>query len=131
MIPEIPQSVLAKVDHVINLAHKGKTSLFKASELLGGTIEAYQYAREAAQDTFDIHRRSQQLLDQHDESFRQMIDCRINANIPEAERHEAQCFEHLSESCSGSLCNLRIESRTAEVKGLVFINSERSTSPSL
>ena len=95
-MPEIPQKVLSKVELVMSMAHEGETSLFKASELLDGIFEAYQYARAAAGDKYDIQRRSQRLLDKYDESFKQMIRSRINTNIPDAEMYQAQCFEELS-----------------------------------
>ncbi len=89
--------MLAKVDHVINIAHERKVGLFKSSELLAGSSKAYQYAREASRDNFDLQRRSQLFLDKQDESFKQMIACRIQANVQDGEKQEKECFEHLSE----------------------------------
>ena len=53
----MPKTVLAKMEGVIDMATKGKTTLFKASELLEFTLEPFHYARRSALDSFDLMRR--------------------------------------------------------------------------
>ena len=52
------------------MAQEGETSLFKASQLLELTFEAYQYARGAAQDQFDLKRTSEQYLARFEVDFK-------------------------------------------------------------
>ena len=58
------------MDGATTLAKEGMTSLFKASQLLEFTFDAYQYARLAAQDQFDLKRQSVQYLKQFEETFK-------------------------------------------------------------
>ena len=51
------------------MAKEGEPSLFKASQLLEFTFEAYQYARGAAQDKYDLKRNSEQHLSKFGEGF--------------------------------------------------------------
>ena len=82
---------------MIKLAHEGQTSLFKASQLLEVTSDAYQYARYASKDTFGLQRKSHQSLDKFDETFKKLVECRIHTNMPGAEQELSKCFEQLSE----------------------------------
>ena len=53
------------------LATEGATSLFKASQLLEFTFDAYQYARgAAAQSQFDLDRKAELHLTKFEEAFR-------------------------------------------------------------
>ena len=70
LLPAIPDQVLQKVDRATTLAKEGETSLFKASQLLEFTFEAYQYARGAARDDFDLKRASERHLSKFEEDFK-------------------------------------------------------------
>ena len=91
----MPQTVLAKVDHVIDMATKGKTTLFKASELLEFTLESFQYARRASLDTFDLSRTSGEVLVEYDRLFSEMVSARLNAEMDHATECEERCLQQL------------------------------------
>ena len=91
----MPETVLSKVNHVIQVAKEGKTTLFKASELLEFTLSAFQYARWLARDRFDLSRRSGGNLKESDDSFHQMLSARLNTEMSSAARCEKACFDHL------------------------------------
>ena len=59
------------------MAKQGETSLFKASQLLEFTFEAYQYARWAAQDQYDLKRTSEQHLTKFEEDFKNVCKGKI------------------------------------------------------
>ena len=82
---------------VIDVATKGQTTLFKASEVLEQTMEAYRYARFAERDDFDLKRRSGQLLRDYDETLKAMIRCRLDSQLDEASQKEEECSRQLSE----------------------------------
>ena len=93
----IPGQVSSRVDDVINVATKGQTTLFKASEVLEQTMEAYRYARFAARDNFDLKRQSGQLLRDYDETLKAMIKCRLDSHLDEASQKEEECSRQLGE----------------------------------
>lgn len=84
---------------MITVATEGKTTLFKASELLEFTMEPFQYARRSAQDDFDLSRRSVDALRSYDRSFTEMMKFRLGAKMSEAAACEEECLSHLSKSC--------------------------------
>ena len=96
---DIPAQVLGKVNNVIKVAKEGETTLFKASQLLEFTSEAFRYAREASQNKSDLQRVSVESLKKYDETFTKMIESRINARMDEAGDQQEECFEFLGE-CS-------------------------------
>lgn len=85
------------MDSVIDAATRGQTTLFKASEVLEQTMDAYRYARFAAKDDFDLKRRSGQLLRDYDETLKEMIKCRLDSRLDEASNKEEECSKKLSE----------------------------------
>ena len=95
----IPGQVSSQVNSVIYMATKGKTTLFKASEILEQTMEAYRYARFAARDNFDLKHRSGQLLRDYDETLKAMIRCRLDLQLDEASQKEKECLRQLGEYC--------------------------------
>ena len=92
---DVPEKVLSKVDHVISVATEGKTTLFKASELLEFTMEPFQYARRSAQDNFDLSRKSSEALRSYDSSFTDMMKARLTADMTCATSCEEDCLQHL------------------------------------
>ena len=82
---------------MINVATEGKTTLFKASELLEFTMEPFQYARRSAQDDFDLSRKSADSLRDYDSSFKEMMSARLNADMAVASECEEKCVSHLGE----------------------------------
>ena len=93
----VPGQVSSQVNGVIDVATKGQTTLFKASEVLEQTMEAYRYARFAARDDFDLKRQSGQLLRDYDETLKAMIRCRLDSQLDEASQKEEECSRQLSE----------------------------------
>ena len=93
----VPGQVSGQVNDVINVATKGQTTLFKASEVLEQTMEAYRYARFAARDDFDLKRQSGQLLRDYDETLKAMIKCRLDSQLDEASQKEDECSRKLGE----------------------------------
>lgn len=87
----MPGQVFQQVQTVIKKANDGKTTLFKASDLLEFTSEAYLYARDASQDKFDLERASRQELDKYDEVFKCMIKNRIDATMEDADTDKDEC----------------------------------------
>lgn len=98
---DVPKEVSSQVDHVISMATQGKTTLFKASEVLEQTMDAYRYARFAAQDNFDLKRASGRLLSEYDETLKAMIRCRLEAQLDEALSKEEECTRQLGEGWRG------------------------------
>ena len=97
---DVPGRILSQVDHVIHIATEGKTTLFKASELLEFTLNSFLYARQLALDKFDLFRRAGQALDESDQDFQRMISARMVGD-PEhmdlAQQCEEECLSHLGE----------------------------------
>ena len=93
----VPGEVSQQVNNVIDFATKGQTTLFKASEVLEQTMEAYRYARFAAKDNFDLKRQSGQLLRDYDETLKAMIKCRLESQLDEASQKEEECSRQLGE----------------------------------
>ena len=91
----------SQVDNVVNIATRGQTTLFKASEVLEQTMEAYRYARFAARDDFDLKRKSGQLLRDYDETLKAMIKCRLDSQLDEASHKEEECSKKLGECYAG------------------------------
>ena len=98
--------------HVIAVATEGKTTLFKASELLEFTMEPFQYARRAAQDNFDLSRHSADSLRSYDSSFTKMMSARLESDMALASSCEEDCFRHLGK------CGVFSQSDSCLVKGL-------------
>ena len=84
---------------MIQMATDGKTTLFKASEMLEITMEPFQYARRSAQDDFDLSRRSSESLERYDSTFTDMMSARLNARMESACDCEEKCLIHLSMCC--------------------------------
>ena len=87
----MPAQVFQQVQTVMKEANDGKTTLFKASDLLEFTSEAYLYARTASRDTFDLERTSQRELSRYDEVFKRMIQNRIGAKMEDADTDMEEC----------------------------------------
>ena len=94
---DVPKQVSSQVDHVITVATQGQTTLFKASEVLEQTMDAYRYARSAAQDDFELKRKSGALLNEYDETLKAMIKCRLESQLDEASNKEDHCSRILGE----------------------------------
>jgi hypothetical protein len=99
---KIPSQVLQKVDRATDMAKQGETSLFKASQLLEFTFEAYQYARWAAQDQYDLKRTSEQHLTKFEEDFKNMIKYRLEADLAKAAVELENCQHSLEEALEES-----------------------------
>jgi hypothetical protein len=80
---------------VIQLAKEGKTTLFKAIELLEFTLSAFHYARWLGRNRFDLSRESGEDLRESDNSFQEMLNARLNAKMPLVGRCEKACLDHL------------------------------------
>ena len=93
----VPGLVSSQVDNVITLATKGQTTLFKACEMLEQTMEAYRYARFAAQYDFNLKHRSRQLLRDYHETLKAMIRCQLESQLDEASKKEEECSRMLGE----------------------------------
>ena len=83
---------------MISMATQGKTTLYKASEVLEQTMDAYRYARFASLDGFDLKRMSSKLLSEYDETLKAMIRCRLEAQLDEASSKEDECTRKLGEA---------------------------------
>ncbi len=94
----VPGQVLSQVNQVIETAKRGETTLYKACALLDFTSEAFQYARQASQDTFDLSRVCQKKLEQSDHVFTEMMEARLNTLIEQAEDCQDKCVHCLGES---------------------------------
>ena len=86
------------VETVIRVAKEGKTTLFKASDVLELTADAYQYARRAYIDDFELERESGAVLRNYDDAFKRMIQNRIETKVDDAEEDLRDCRDLLSES---------------------------------
>ena len=95
----VPGQISSQVNGVIDMATKGQTTLFKASEVLEQTMEAYRYARFAARDDFNLKRQSGQLLRDYDKTLKAMIRCRLDSQLDEALQKEEECSRQLGECC--------------------------------
>ncbi len=82
------------MDHVIQIG-EGKTTLFKASELLEVTSKPFDYARQAARNNLALSNRSDGALDQFDHSFKEMMAARVDVNMDKAQKCEEDCLRHL------------------------------------
>lgn len=91
----MPGKLLSKVDHVIQVATDGMTTLFKASELLEFTFESFLYARRVTKDSFKLTGESSDILDQFDQLFSQMMKARLETNMELAEDKENQALDCL------------------------------------
>lgn len=110
----VPADVLGKVQLVIQTAHQGQTSLFKASQLLEFTSSAYDYARSASQDTFDLRRESAVALKHYDETVKRLIECRIKADMRRAESEQDQCFAYLSTAVEAAKKDVQSQQQRAQ-----------------
>ena len=81
----------------MELAKVGETTLFKASQLLEYTIDAYSYAREAQRDGFDLERASESALHRYDQTFRKLIEGRIISETDNDAELLETCFQCLGE----------------------------------
>lgn len=93
----VPGRVFEIVENVIKTAKEGKTTLFKASELLEITSEEFLYARNASLDDFDLRRRSQEQVSDYSRVFERMIRHRIEALMNEAAADMEECQVTLGE----------------------------------
>ena len=91
----VPGQVLTQVDHVITVATRGQTTLFKASEVLEQSMQAYRYARFASRDDFNLKRKTGQLLNEYDNTLKAMIKCRLDSQLDEASNKEEECTRTL------------------------------------
>ena len=94
---DVPEQISSQVDHVISVATLGQTTLFKASEVLEQSMDAYHYARFAAQDDFELQRKSGKLLTDYDLTLKAMIRCRLESQLDEALSKEEECSRKLGE----------------------------------
>ena len=85
---------------MIKLATQGQVNLFKASEVLEQTMEAYRYARFAALDDFNLKYGSRQLMRDYDETLKAMIRCQLESQLIEASKKEEECSRKLGECWS-------------------------------
>ncbi len=92
----VPEKVLETVETVIRVAKEGKTTLFKASDVLELTTDAYQYARRACIDDFELERESGAVLRNYDDVFKRMIQNRIETKVDDAEEDLRDCRDLLS-----------------------------------
>ena len=97
---DVPETVLSKVDHVIQMATDGKTTLFKASELLEFTQGAFQYARNLALNEVVLSAQSEEGLSNFDACFHKMMRARLDTNMDSALQCEEDCLRHLGESAT-------------------------------
>lgn len=92
---DVPAQLLGKVNNVIKVAKEGKTTLFKASELLEFTSEAFLYARKASRDKTALKKESVDSLKKYDEMFCKFLEFRIKASMEEASEQQEKCFSQL------------------------------------
>jgi hypothetical protein len=119
----IPTEVLQRVDRAIALATEGLTSLFKASQLLEFTFDAYQYARGAARDQFDLRRASEVHLSRFEETFKNMIGHRVNADLTQAELEMVKCKRELESALEESRRDIRAQEARAGEEDAVIQNT--------
>lgn len=119
----IPAQVLQKVDKATQLATDGETSLFKASQLLEFTFEAYQYARGAAQDQFDLKRNSERYLTKFEEDFKNMISSRMDAELERATAELVNCQRALEDALNESRRDVEIQELRAKDEDAVINTS--------
>lgn len=87
--------VREKVETVIRVAKEGKTTLFKATDVLELTADAYQYARRASLDDFKLEKESVYVLRKYDSVFKRMIQNRIDANVDDLDYDKKECRDQL------------------------------------
>ncbi len=80
---------------MIRVGKEGKTTLFKASDVLELTAEAYQYARRASLDNFQLANKSVDALRTYDSVFKRMIQNRIDTKVDEADYDKKECCDQL------------------------------------
>ena len=92
---DVPQRALGIVETVIKEANTGQTTLFKASDLLEVTADAFKYARGACCDNFRLERKSTSKLREYDEMFKQVIEHRIGKKMSDSQKAMKRCRELL------------------------------------
>ena len=80
---------------MIHVATEGKTTLFKASELLEFSMNAFQYGRQLAKSRIDLALASWRALEKFDKTFHQMVCARLSADMSLAAQCEEDCVEQL------------------------------------
>ena len=94
-ISEIPQKVLTIANQVVTMATEGQTSTFAAYQNTESTQPAYDYGRKAAQNRFDLSRRSREKLDMYDKAFTEFVDLRRVTDVESSENKLTQCYQYL------------------------------------
>ena len=92
---DVPQRALGIVETVIKEANTGQTTLFKASDLLEVTADAFKYARGACLDNFKLERKSASKLREYDEMFKQVIEHRIGKKMSDSQKAMKRCRDLL------------------------------------
>ena len=77
------------------MATEGQTSTFAAYQNTESTQPAYEYGRKAAQNQFDLSRRSQEKLDMYDKAFTEFVDFRRQTEVELSENKLTQCYQYL------------------------------------
>ena len=77
------------------MATEGQTSTFAAYQNTESTQPAYEYGRKAAQNQFDLSRRSREKLDMYDKAFTEFVDFRRQTEVELSENKLTQCYQYL------------------------------------
>ena len=77
------------------MATEGQTSTFAAYQNTESTQPAYDYGRKAAQNQFDLSRRSREKLDMYDKAFTEFVDFRRQTEVELSENKLTQCYQYL------------------------------------
>lgn len=115
----VPSEVLQRVDKATTLAQEGTTSLFKASQLLEFTFDAYQYARGAAKNDFDLKRECEQHLTEFEQTFKNGISYRLKADLDQSEVEFDKCRAILERTLDASERDVRSQEERAQEEDVV------------
>ena len=99
---DVPEQLLSMVEHTIQKATEGKTTLYKASALLEFTSNIFLYTHRSTQDRFNISHQHMKLLDQFDDMFGKMMSARLNTNMEQAQNYSDKCVRCVGEL--GQVC---------------------------
>lgn len=83
------------MNQVVTMATEGQTSTFAAYQNTESTQPAYEYGRKAAQNQFDLSRRSREKLDMYDKAFTEFVDFRRQTEVELSENKLTQCYQYL------------------------------------